>query len=320
MKNSWKLGMFTALCASIAFLGCGDDDDDAMNTGGGGSSAGKGGTSAGNGGKTTNGGTSAGNTMGGTTAGKGGSGGNGGSSMAGKGGGGGTAPVGGAADGGTAPLGGASEGGAAGSGECVEDAVGGAGSDVAGAAGAGGAASVGTAVILIDNVVVKNGATVVHQWQFADATQISNSFTPTNPGDKWSRYFYGDPSSKSGAGASNLLAKCDGNPAPGSLKNVVPFTDANQYYEVDVPFAPEDYTGLSVTAKVKLVSGGKPDAACPARATLYVIGANTGGPKNGAGVALPEGQWVDASLTLADEAGVDTIDRLGVNLNTYGCQ
>jgi hypothetical protein len=312
--------MFAAVCASVAFLGCGDDDDDSTSAGGKGGSAG---SSAGSAGKAA-GGTSAGNTTGGTAAGTGGkggatNGGTGGSGTAGKGGSGGTAPLGGASEGG-ASGGGTSEGGAAGSGECVEDAVGGAGSDVDGAAGAGGQASVGTAVILIDNVVVKNGATVVHQWQFADATQISNSFTPTNPGDKWSRYFYGDPASKSGAGASNLLAKCDGNPAPGSLKNVVPFTDANQYYEVDVPFAPEDYTGFSVTAKIKLLSGGKPDAACPARATLYVIGANTGGPKNGAGVALPAGQWVDASLTVADEVGVDTIDRLGVNLNTYGCQ
>ena len=304
--------MFAALCASVAFMGCGDDDDDSMSTAGkGGSSAGTGGSAAGNGGKNA-GGTS----TGGTTAGNGGkagatTGGTGGTATAGSGG---TAPIGGA------PEGGASEGGAAGSGECVEDAVGGAGTDVAGAGGAGGAPSVETAVVLIDNVVVKNGAAVVHEWQFANAAQISNSFTPDNPGDKWSRYFYGDPASKSGAGASNLLAKCDGNPAPGSLKNVVPFSDANQYYEVDVPFAPEDYTGFIVTAKVKLLSGGKPDAACPARATLYVIGANTGGPKNGAGVALVQGQWVDASLTVADEAGADTIDRLGVNLNTYGCQ
>jgi len=304
----------------MAFVGCssGDDDDDDNGSAGKGPSAGQSNAgSAGNGTAGSSAGNAAGGKAGNNAGGNPGSAGNGGTAAGGKGGSGGAANGG---KGGTAPNGGAmSEGGAGGAGpeDCMEDAIGGAGQDD----GSGGdGPGIDTAVVLLDNVVVKKAAVAKWQWQFDDAKQISDSYTPTNPGDKWSRYFYGDPASKSGAGARNPFSKCDGSPAPGSLKSIIPFTAANQYYELDVPFAVEDYTDYVISARVKLVSGGKPDAACPARAGFYIVGANTNGAINGPGVALKEDTWVDVTMTVAAATGTDKIDRLGLNVNTYACQ
>jgi hypothetical protein len=200
------------------------------------------------------------------------------------------------------------------------DASYGGAADDGGLAGAAGAPAIGSAVILIDNVVVKDGVAVKHQWQFASDAQISDTSTPTNPGDEWSRYFYGDPASPSGAGAHDVFS-CDGNPTAGSLKNLIPFSDVNQYYINGVPFAAEDYTGFTISAKVKLVSGGKNDEACPARASLYVGGGQiVGNIITGPGVALAQGSWVDVTMTVAEATGTDAVDRVGFNLNTYACQ
>jgi hypothetical protein len=328
MRNSWKLGVYAALCASVVIAGCGDDDGEDGNNGGAGSggggtsnkagssgSAGKanGGSSSGSGGTAGAMAGSGGKAGGGGTAGSGGTAGNGGTAA-------GTAGTGNdmGGEGGTGGTGVGGEGGAGGNPpDCTgEDSFGGA----EGEGGSGGAApDFESALILIDDIQVKDGATLEHQWQFADDTQISTLLPGNNPGDKWSRW-YGAVNTGSEIGFS-----CDGNPAAGSLKNLVPFTAANQYHELGVPFAPEDYTGFTITAKVKLVSGGKNDAACPARVALYVIGPDTKvadviTPITGPGVALDEGAWVVVTQTVTAATGTTTIDRIGFNLNTYACQ
>jgi hypothetical protein len=117
------------------------------------------------------------------------------------------------------------------------------------------------------------------------------------------------------AGAHCTFLDCDGDPAAGSLKAVVPFSAADQYFELGVPFAAADYSDTTVTARVKLISGGKPDAACPVRGQLYTTGTT---PKNDApGFALVEGQWI--TLTMELGTGFAGTDRVGIRLNTYGC-
>jgi hypothetical protein len=324
MRNSWKLGVYAALGASVAIAGCGDDDGEAGASGGGGGGVNKAGSSGSagkaNGGSSSgSGGSGNGGSAGSATAGNGGKAGAGGTGgAAGAAGTAGTSgssnDMGGASDGGTGGGGGGGEGGDGGNPpECMgEDSFGGEG-------GGGGAAPFESAVILIDDIQVKDGAALEHQWQFADDTQISTALPGNNPGDKWSRWY----------GAINIGSEigfsCEGNPAAGSLKNLVPFSAANQYHELGVPFAPEDYTGFVITAKVKLVSGGKNDAACPARAALYVVGPDTkvGNdivPIIGPGIALAEGTWVNVTQTVTAATGTTTIDRIGLNLNTYACQ
>jgi hypothetical protein len=341
MRNSWKLGVCAALLTSVAFMGCsddsGDDDGDGGSAGGGtagragsagsagkpigGSSSGSGGTAAGKSGSGAGGtaGTAGGSAGSAGTAGSAGSAGTAGSAgSAGTAGTGGSAGTGGT-DAGGAPgdggMGGTSggEGGASGNPEnCIDTSLGGAEND---SGGAGGAPAYDTAVILIDDIQVKDGATLKHQWQFADEAIVSVAVPPDNPGDRWSRY-YGPLNATSSIGLG-----CDGEPAAGSLYNMIPFSDANQYHELGVPFAQEDYTGYTISAKVKLVSGGKDDAACPARVALYIGGGQiAGNVVIGPGVALEQGEWVDVTMTVAEATGTDKVDRLGFNLNTYACQ
>ncbi len=302
MRNSWKLGVCAALCASVAFIGCSDDDDDSMSTGGsGGASGGKagqatGGSSAGTAGNASAGKAGGGGTPAGGSGGKGGAGGNAGSAvMGGEGG---------------ALVGAGGAGGDSGV-ECTDEelAAGGSGE---GGAGAGGAPGVTSAVVLIDSVVV-DGATVIAEWQFDDATTISDE---TNyPADKWSRIVFDPGSLGDDAGAHATFLACDGDPADGSLKAVVPFSDINQYFELGCPFAAADYSSTTITARVKLVSGGKPDASCPVRGELYITGATPRDP--GPALPLVEGEWI--TLTLELPAATTGTDRVGIRLNTYGC-
>jgi hypothetical protein len=114
---------------------------------------------------------------------------------------------------------------------------------------------------------------------------------------------------------STFLA-CDGNPAAGSLKNVIPFVAASQYYEASVLFAPHDYSSAVVSAKVKLVSGGAEDITCPAHALLYGINGGTETPDTP--ITLTAGSWQD--LTLAVPAtGFTMLDELGIRVTTYPC-
>jgi hypothetical protein len=100
------------------------------------------------------------------------------------------------------------------------------------------------------------------------------------------------------------------------MKTVIPFADVDQYFELGCPFAAADFSNTTVTARLKLISGGKPDAACPVRGEIYITGPDPAVPA-GAAVPLIEGQWV--TLTLAVGAGATGTDRVGIRLNTYGC-
>ena len=315
--NSWKLGMFAALCAAVAVAGCGDDDDSTSNNGGssgsGGSTAGTAGSSAGKGGN-TNGGSSAGNTQGGTagkggnttggnagTAGKGGSAGNGGSTVAGGAGG----------EGGTAEGG---MGGAGGAPECMEEAVGGAPDAAGGAGGAGPAAT--TAVVLVDNITVKNGNTVVKAWTFDDGNDIAD-LLKGDIGDKWLRPPFdqgGGNLAYSSPYAHDVFSKCDGKPA-GSLMNLVPFTDAAQYYKVGIGFAQADWSAYTVSADIKVVSGGNAAGACALQAALFVQ--DGAGDKTGAFTYL---NVVDGWKTMTLTVPASTmVDHLFVNISDYTC-
>lgn len=325
MRNSLKLGVFAALCASVAFIGCSDDDDDgdgtsgsggggAMNKAGSSGSAGKanGGSSSGTGGKANGG-------SGGATAGTAGVGGKATGGTAGSGGSGGSnAGSGGSnagSDAGGAPVGGEggapSEGGAGGAGECVEEEIGGAGGVDS---GAGGESGYQTAIVLVDNIIVKDGATTETSWLFENGADIADS-TANNVGGKWLRPDFGfvPPNITLEAGSHNVFAKCDGNPA-GSMKLVIPFTGAAEYFEVHNGFAAGTWDDYTVTADVMLVSGGAPEANCPGHAELFINGSVGGG--KGPSKLLKQGEWVALGLTAPAAA---TIDRIGVRVTTYAC-
>jgi len=342
MRNSWKLGLCAALGASVTFVGCSSGDNLAPASGGSGgsgtSTAGKGGSAGGTtlnisgsstGGSsssagTSSGGTSAGTTTGGTTtagsAGKAGSGGSGGTTTGGSGG----ASAGSGGTGGTSGSAG-SGGSLAGSGGSLAGSggLGGSGGsagtcddgDGFTAAGAGGAGSVVTAIVLVDNVVVKDGAAAAYKsWLFADATDIVDDKVG-NVGDKWVRFPFDAASIGNNAGAHDVFSKCDGNPK-GSLKNVVPFTMAGQYYETGVGFAGHDWSNFTVAADVKLVSGGNSQAACAAHAELFINGA--AGPTTGPSKLLTAGAWVSLALT-APATGATSTDHIGVRITSYTC-
>lgn len=308
MTNSWKLGLCAALCVATTIVGCGDDDDSTNSNGGSGNQAGSAGSSAGKAGN-GNGGSSAGNNNGGN-AGKGG---NAGSANGGSAGGGGKAGSGGTAPamGGEGGEGGA-EGGMGGAGpmDCMEESVGGA-SD-----GAGGAASAETAVVLVDNVTVKNGNTVVKTWAFADGSDILD-VVKGDIGDKWLRPPFdtgADNLAYSSPFAHDVFAKCDGKPA-GSLMNIVPFTKAAQYYKLSIGFAQADWSGYVVSADVKLVSGGNREGACDVNAKLFVQ--DGAGDKAGTAVQLNVGDgWKSMTLTVPAST---MVDHLSVSISDYTC-
>ena len=93
-----------------------------------------------------------------------------------------------------------------------------------------------TAIVLIDNIVIKDAANtnVVTQWQFDDATTIEAGLPGSRPGDKWSRPPYSPVDTN--AAARNEFLACDGNPAIGSLRTVAPFSADAQYFETERPF------------------------------------------------------------------------------------
>jgi len=335
--------MLATAGAAAAFMGCSSSDDSsglgtstagATNHGGsGGSSSAHGGSSGSvgvsGGGATGTAGTSATAGAGGAAAGTGGatagaggaaagaggaSGGSGGAGAGGAGAGGAGAGAGGA----TAGAGGAT-GGSAGAGvDCADENT-----------GVGTGTNVTTAVVLIDDVVIDDAAsTLATSWQFTDGTTITDTNSMPRPADKWSRTSYGNADI---TGASDTFLSCAGNPAAGSLKNVIPFSDDNQYYQVSVLFAAHNYKGYKVSANVKLVGGGRTThATCQAGAFLYAIGYV---PASGATAAqypnshkdtdpftpLVAGKWTPITLTIPSDAGFDMVQELAVQVSTYSC-
>ncbi|HXK19363.1 MAG TPA: hypothetical protein VNG33_16245 [Polyangiaceae bacterium] len=334
MRNSWKLGLFAALGASVTFVGCSDGaTPDASGSGASTSGAGKGGSAGGttinisgttsggsSAGTTTTGGASAGSTTGGSTtagsAGHAGSGGSAGTTTGGASGSGGAS----AGSGGSAAGSGGSAAGSGGSSSGAGGTGGGSGGvcddgDGFSAAGSGGVGSVVTAIVLVDNVIVKDAAAAAYKsWVFADATDILDDKVG-NVGDKWVRFPFDAGSIGNNTGAHDVFSKCDGNPK-GSLKTVVPFTMAGQYFEVGLGFASHDWSNYTVTADVKLLSGGNSQAGCPGHAELFINGA--GGPTVGPSQLITTGGWVALALT-APATGATAIDHLGVRITSYTC-
>ena len=328
MRNSLKLGFVFALGATAAFsfAGCssGSDSDGGAGSSAGGSRAGAPAGGAGAGGAHAGGAPAAGAPAGGAGAGTAGASG-GVAGHAGAGGTGGTGGAGGKAGaGGTGGgAGAAGAGGAtAGSGGATAGTGGGACADeTAGSGGAGGAASVTTAIVLLDDVVIKDAANtaIKAEWHFADGTTISDADTASHAADQWARGpKYGDPANvSSDAGAHSTFFVCSGSTAAGSLKNVIPFTAVAQYYNVSVVTAPHDYSGHHVTAKIKLVAGGSAVATCPARGLLVAINGAT--QELGTPVTLLPGVWTDATLTIP-ATGFTTMPELLFRVTTYTCQ
>jgi hypothetical protein len=200
--------------------------------------------------------------------------------------------------------------GGAGPTDCMEESVGGA-SD-----GAGGAASAETAVVLLDNITVKNGNSVVKTWAFADGTDILD-VVKGDIGDKWLRPPFdtgADNLAYSSPYAHDVFAKCDGKPA-GSLMNIVPFTKAAQYYKLSIGFAQANWSGYVISADIKLVSGGNKEGACGVNAALFIQG---GAPaETGTAVQL---NTVDGWKTMTFTVPANTmVDHLSVNISDYTC-
>ena len=192
--------------------------------------------------------------------------------------------------------------------------------EVVGAAGKAAAAKASTAVVVLDDVVIRDATNtkILFQWQFADDKAIADTTTDPRPADQWSRsQYFGDMNKLSRApGAHSTFLACDGSPDVGSLKNTIPFTGASQYYEASALFAAHDYSSATVTANVKLVTGGAEDITCPAHALLYAVSGGTETP--GSPITLTEGVWKNLALTFP-ATGFTVVSELGIRVTTYPC-
>ena len=217
---------------------------------------------------------------------------------------------GGTTGGGGASAGGAGGGPSAGALNCPDELTGVAGTPTVPAS---------TALVVLDDVVIHDATNtkILFQWQFADGTVIADTTTDPRPADKWSRsQFFGDVNKISRApGAHNTFLACDGNPDVGSLKNIIPFTAASQYYDVSVLFAAHDYSSATVTAK--LVTGGAEDVTGAAHALLYAISGGTETPN--VPITLTAGVWKPLTLSVP-ATGFTMVGELGIRVTTYPCQ
>ena len=116
----------------------------------------------------------------------------------------------------------------------------------------------------------------------------------------------------------------DGKTTSGSLKGTVPFTAAGDridFQAFSVAPGMYDWTGYTVSAKVKLVSGGNIAPGCPLTAWLYVSGPAPGymSPTE-APVNLTTGSWVTLTFNMTDAAagGADIthISQMGIQITT----
>jgi hypothetical protein len=106
----------------------------------------------------------------------------------------------------------------------------------------------------------------------------------------------------------------------GSLQGTVPFRadgDRIDFEAFSAPWAKYDWTGYTISAKVKLVSGGRVSPGCPLRAWLYVSAIPNYATTLSAAVDLSTGSWVTLTYDMAD-AGVDVtlIQQLGIQVTT----
>jgi len=177
------------------------------------------------------------------------------------------------------------------------------------------------AIVLFDDIVIQDAAKsrIIAQWQFNDDKTIADTETDPRPGDKWTRTaLFGDPNKVSRVpGARCYFLSCDGEPASGSLKNIIPFSAVDQYYEASVLFAPRDFSGNFVSAKVKLVAGGRPDPACRAHALVYGISSATETPS--VPMTLTPGVWLELAI-FVPLTGFTKLGEVGIRVTTYPCE
>jgi hypothetical protein len=111
-----------------------------------------------------------------------------------------------------------------------------------------------------------------------------------------------------------------GSATSGSLKGTVPFTkvgDRIDFQAFSQATAKYDWTGYTVSAKVKLVSGGNIAAGCPLYAWLYASQAPDYNTPLGPKVALQTGAWVTLNFDVSSAAfNVKAVNQLGIQIDT----
>ncbi len=180
-------------------------------------------------------------------------------------------------------------------------------------------------VALLDDVVIgEPGGAQARAWRFdsdADVADMDQSVF-----GKWARTAFSPIGTA--PGARDSFSTDEG----GCLENDAPFSGPSQYYEVSVLFTAADYAKHHISARIELVSGGMPDATCPAQAELFVVAPVP--PlypmAEGASVTLHTGAWQMLNLDVPDAtvaaASSDTvssgspIDQLGLRITTYPCE
>lgn len=106
----------------------------------------------------------------------------------------------------------------------------------------------------------------------------------------------------------------------GSLKGVVPFTKVGERIDFQAfsqAAGKYDWTGYTVSAKVKLVSGGNIAPGCPLHAWLYASQAPDYNTPLGPKVALQTGVWVTLTFDVSSAAfNVKAVNQLGIQVET----
>ena len=117
-------------------------------------------------------------------------------------------------------------------------------------------------------------------------------------------------------GAHSTFLAC-GNPDVLRPEKYHPVHFASQYYEVSALFAAHDYTSATVTANVKLVTGGAEDVTCAAHALLYAI---SDGTENAGLTRYADRGSLEGAHALGARNALTAVDELGVRVTTYPCQ
>jgi len=112
----------------------------------------------------------------------------------------------------------------------------------------------------------------------------------------------------------------NGNPAPGSLKVTVPFTDFNQVVDVGFRFDPSmqpNWSGKTLHVKVRLASG-----TFSGGAVLYVLTTSPSSPTYlyaaSGWTLLLSSDWHDITLNLGQVASANQVIGFGVQFGTGG--
>jgi hypothetical protein len=115
----------------------------------------------------------------------------------------------------------------------------------------------------------------------------------------------------------------DGKSTSGVLKGTVGFQhdgDQIDFQAFSIGAGMYDWTGMSLTAKVKVASGGNLRQNCPLTAVFYISDSNNYNTRISSPINLVVGQWVTVTWTAADAttAGVNvaSVSQMGLQINT----